>query len=106
MPRLGGKLETRHITAMEQKFTAHKPRPAKRPKPGVPQPVAQPVSRAQLDAAAEAKKARPGPDREADKQDPKAQPDKANMPKELGGPSGLEPTRYGDWERKGICSDF
>ncbi len=26
--------------------------------------------------------------------------------KELGGPSGLEPTRYGDWERKGICYDF
>ncbi len=25
---------------------------------------------------------------------------------ELGGPSGPEPTRYGDWERKGICSDF
>lgn len=27
-------------------------------------------------------------------------------PKELGGPSGPEPTRYGDWERKGICIDF
>jgi hypothetical protein len=27
-------------------------------------------------------------------------------PKEIGGPSGPEPTRYGDWERKGICSDF
>ncbi|MGY8985107.1 MAG: DUF1674 domain-containing protein [Sphingomonadales bacterium] len=26
--------------------------------------------------------------------------------KELGGPKGLEPTRYGDWERKGIVSDF
>lgn len=26
--------------------------------------------------------------------------------KETGGPSGLEPTRYGDWERKGIASDF
>ncbi|WP_025897237.1 DUF1674 domain-containing protein [Sneathiella glossodoripedis] len=25
---------------------------------------------------------------------------------EIGGPSGLEPTRYGDWERKGIISDF
>lgn len=25
---------------------------------------------------------------------------------EIGGPKGLEPTRYGDWERKGICSDF
>jgi len=25
---------------------------------------------------------------------------------EIGGPSGPEPTRYGDWERKGIVSDF
>jgi hypothetical protein len=25
---------------------------------------------------------------------------------ELGGPKGLEPTRFGDWERKGITSDF
>ena len=30
----------------------------------------------------------------------------AGKPKELGGPSGPEPTRYGDWERKGICVDF
>ncbi len=27
-------------------------------------------------------------------------------PVELGGPSGKEPTRYGDWERKGVVSDF
>jgi hypothetical protein len=26
--------------------------------------------------------------------------------REVGGPSGLEPTRYGDWERKGRCIDF
>jgi len=26
--------------------------------------------------------------------------------KEHGGPKGPEPTRYGDWERKGIASDF
>ena len=26
--------------------------------------------------------------------------------KESGGPSGPEPTRYGDWERKGRCIDF
>jgi hypothetical protein len=25
---------------------------------------------------------------------------------ERGGPSGLEPTRYGDWERKGVAVDF
>ncbi len=28
------------------------------------------------------------------------------LPRELGGPKGPEPTRYGDWERKGIVSDF
>ena len=26
--------------------------------------------------------------------------------KESGGPKGPEPTRYGDWEKKGIASDF
>lgn len=25
---------------------------------------------------------------------------------ERGGPAGLEPTRYGDWERKGVAVDF
>ena len=27
-------------------------------------------------------------------------------PGEIGGPRGLEPTRFGDWEFKGRCSDF
>lgn len=32
---------------------------------------------------------------------------KARPPlRELGGPKGLEPTRYGDWEKKGLTSDF
>jgi hypothetical protein len=26
--------------------------------------------------------------------------------KEIGGFSGLEPTRYGDWEKNGRCIDF
>lgn len=26
--------------------------------------------------------------------------------REIGGPKGLEPTRYGDWERSGRCVDF
>jgi hypothetical protein len=30
----------------------------------------------------------------------------AAMPKEYGGPTGPEPTRYGDWEQKGRCTDF
>jgi hypothetical protein len=28
------------------------------------------------------------------------------MAKEFQGPDGPEPTRYGDWENKGIASDF
>lgn len=31
---------------------------------------------------------------------------RATRPKEIGGPAGPEPTRYGDWERGGRCSDF
>lgn len=27
-------------------------------------------------------------------------------PKEIGGPKGPEPTRYGDWEVNGRCTDF
>ena len=30
----------------------------------------------------------------------------SKLPKEIGGPKELEPTRYGDWEKKGITSDF
>jgi len=30
----------------------------------------------------------------------------AKRPKEIGGPKGPEPTRYGDWERDGRCVDF
>ena len=29
-----------------------------------------------------------------------------DMPTELGGRNGPEPTRFGDWEKKGIISDF
>jgi len=27
-------------------------------------------------------------------------------PREIGGPKGPEPTRYGDWEKAGRCIDF
>ena len=36
----------------------------------------------------------------------RAKDDAKAAPKELQGPKGPEPTRYGDWERKGIASDF
>ena len=31
---------------------------------------------------------------------------KAKPPVELGGRDGLDPARYGDWEKKGIAIDF
>lgn len=36
----------------------------------------------------------------------KAATEAQEMPEELGGRDGPEPTRFGDWERKGITSDF
>lgn len=49
-----------------------------------------PAARRALEEAAARRKAAPADDK----------------PVELGGPSGLEPTRYGDWERKGLAVDF
>ncbi len=37
----------------------------------------------------------------AERPEPKPEPEK-----EIGGPTGPEPTRYGDWEKKGRCFDF
>jgi hypothetical protein len=36
----------------------------------------------------------------------RAREQSAVLPIECGGPSGPEPTRYGDWERKGLAVDF
>ncbi|MEZ5915671.1 MAG: DUF1674 domain-containing protein [Parvularculaceae bacterium] len=36
----------------------------------------------------------------------KAAADDGPAPTETGGPGGLEPPRYGDWERKGRAVDF
>jgi hypothetical protein len=36
----------------------------------------------------------------------KAAPPPEPLPEELHGRKGPEPTRYGDWEKKGIISDF
>jgi len=36
----------------------------------------------------------------------KADAEAAARPPEEGGPRGLEPTRFGDWERKGLAVDF
>jgi hypothetical protein len=42
--------------------------------------------------------------REAEARRESAKP--LQLPPEKGGPKGPEPTRYGDWEKKGLISDF
>ena len=37
---------------------------------------------------------------------PKAKHEQHRLVKEIGGPKGPEPTRYGDWEKGGRCIDF
>ncbi len=48
----------------------------------------------------------PEPNPEAAKAEQPSDKKQRKPVKEVGGPKGLEPTRYGDWERKGIVSDF
>ncbi len=59
-----------------------------------PTPDRKPLSEAAKRALAEAEARRKAADAEAAKA------------KELGGPKGPEPTRFGDWEKKGITYDF
>lgn len=42
----------------------------------------------------------------AEAEDRKKAQSKDALPTELGGRDGPEPTRFGDWEKKGITSDF
>lgn len=37
---------------------------------------------------------------------PAAKPAAGQPVEEVGGPEGPEPTRFGDWEKAGRCSDF
>ena len=41
-----------------------------------------------------------------DKEDKKTNSKLPKKKKEIGGVDGPEPTRFGDWEKKGITSDF
>ena len=59
--------------------------------PDVPKKVLSPAAKRALAEAAERRKARN---------------DAASLKPEKGGPKGVEPTRYGDWERGGIAYDF
>ena len=46
------------------------------------------------------------PPKHLSKSPPLPAPAPAGDGEEQGGPRGPEPTRYGDWEGKGICRDF
>jgi hypothetical protein len=46
------------------------------------------------------------PAERSDDSKPVAAGDARQRPLETGGPMGLDPTRYGDWERGGRCIDF
>jgi hypothetical protein len=67
------------------------PRPEPEAPGGAPGKTLPPAARRALEVAA-ARRA--------------AQTAAAAGPAELGGPQGPEPTRYGDWERKGLAVDF
>ena len=43
---------------------------------------------------------------EARRQAAAKNPDRQELPTEIDGRDGPEPTRYGDWEKKGIAVDF
>ena len=43
---------------------------------------------------------------EAEERRARAEAEAREMPRELGGRGGPEPTRYGDWEKDGIAHDF
>ena len=62
-------------------------------------PLRPAAARALAEAAARRAEAERKPDA-APKETPKA------APKETPGRDGPEPTRYGDWEQKGLASDF
>ncbi len=73
---------------MSDRFKRHVPKPAR------PAPRAGPKTAA---------RPRPGDGAGVRTATTKAE---AEKPKEIGGPGGPEPTRYGDWEINGRCVDF
>jgi hypothetical protein len=69
----------------------------------------KPLPSAPAESAPERKPLSPAAQRALAEAEARRQAAAANAkpaPKELQGPKGPEPTRYGDWENKGIASDF
>jgi hypothetical protein len=74
------------------------------PGTSAPAPERKPPERKPLSPAAQRALAEAEARRQAANADAKSAANSA--PKEFQGPKGPEPTRYGDWENKGIASDF
>ena len=53
-----------------------------------------------------AKDPTPAPKPAAGPAEQPATPARPALPIEIGGPKGPEPTRYGDWDVNGRCTDF
>ena len=69
----------------------------------------QAIETARLATYMAAMSEKPAPDPKTPEQaDPEPAPKPAPAPKvpEIGGRKGLDPTRYGDWEKDGRCVDF
>jgi len=50
--------------------------------------------------------AKPSPTEPRPNSAPDQQPNATEPAREIGGQKGPEPTRYGDWEKNGRCTDF
>lgn len=70
-------------------------------------PAADPTPVAEAPGAAPGKRLTPEARRALEEAaERRAANEAADRAAERGGPAGPEPTRYGDWERKGVAVDF
>ena len=71
---------------MSGRYKRHVPKPAEPAAPAGPKQAVRPTAGTKAGTA--------------------AAKTEGKKPKEIGGPAGPEPTRYGDWEINGRCVDF
>lgn len=90
------------MSKLSSLFSIKKPRP-----PATPDPVDLPegVNPEDLKGVDERRLAELKAEAAGEKARKQAEAD-GTLEKEVGGPKGLEPTRYGDWEKAGRCFDF
>ncbi len=103
-----------HLRVFERILVWCSAQPVNRPQPAVTrrkhkvqimiQPVNPDIKRASVDtASAELEGTQAHPDEATESPEEGSQ---QGAVREIGGPGGPEPTRYGDWERNGRCIDF